>query len=305
MLTTHVGSLEIPGEVLEALRDDPSADSPVLRDAVVEIVKQQAEAGIDIIDDGEFGKAVWNLYAGHRMNGVEWRAETNVALMRGRDYVAYPGFYDWAVQTPGVLVWNDPGEIVTRKPVCVGPLSYRPEAVQRDIRNLKSALEGVDVVDAFMPSVAPASIEAPFANEHYGTQEELLYAIADALREEYRAIVDGGFLLQVDDAWVPLLWSQNSDIEPDEYRRVVARCMDALNHALEGLPQDGVRYHVCWGSWHGAHSADVPSTRRSSTWSSASTPAPSSWRPPTRGAGTRCTSGSTRSSRRGRSSRPA
>jgi len=258
ILTTHVGSLEIPDEVLEALKDDPSADAQVLRDAVVEVVQRQAEVGIDIVDDGEFGKSFWNLYAGYRMNGVEWREETDVVLMRGRDYAAYPNFFDWAMQTPGVLVWNDPGEVVTRKPVCVGPLGYRPEAVQRDIRNLKSALEGVDVVDAFMPSVAPASIEAHFANEHYGTQEELLYAIADALREEYRAIIDGGFLLQVDDAWIPLLWSQNSDIEPDEYLRLVATRVEALNHALDGLPQERVRYHVCWGSWHGAHSADVP-----------------------------------------------
>ncbi len=112
ILTTHVGSLEIPDEVLEALKEDPSADSQVLRDAVIGIVKQQAEAGIDIVDDGEFGKAFWNLYAGHRMNGVEWREETDVVLRRGRDYAAYPEFYDWAMQTPGVLVWQRPNRTV-------------------------------------------------------------------------------------------------------------------------------------------------------------------------------------------------
>ena len=255
ILTTHVGVLEIPSEVESALAND--ATPPVLREAVAAVVRRQVETGLDIVNDGEFGKSFWTLYAADRLNGVEWRDETDVALLRGRDYEAFPEFYTWAMRTPGVLVWNMP-PVTMKKPVCVAPLSYRPEAIQRDIANLKAALEHVDVTDAFLPTVAPASIEAHFGNEHYGSQEELLFALAGALHEEYSAIVDAGFQLQVDDAWIPLLWSLNSGIELAEYRRVVATRIEALNHALAGLPPDRVRYHVCWGSWHGPHAHDIP-----------------------------------------------
>jgi len=255
ILTTHVGVLEIPTEVESALADDPT--TPVLTAAVAGVVKRQVDTGLDIVNDGEFGKSFWTLYAADRLNGVEWRDETDVALLKGRDFAAFPEFYGWAFQTPGVLVWNMP-PVTAKKPVCIGALSYRPEAIQRDIANLKAALEHVDVTDAFLPTVAPASIEAHFGNEHYGSQEELLFALADALREEYTAIVEAGFQLQVDDAWIPLLWSLNEGIELDEYRRVVATRIEALNHALAGLPPDRVRYHVCWGSWHGPHAHDIP-----------------------------------------------
>jgi 5-methyltetrahydropteroyltriglutamate--homocysteine methyltransferase len=255
ILTTHVGVLEIPADVEAALAQD--AAPPVLTEAVAAVVRRQVETGLDIVNDGEFGKSFWTLYAADRLDGVEWREETDIALLRGRDFAAFPEFYAWAMRTPGVLVWNQP-PVTMKKPVCVGPLSYRPGAIQRDIANLKAALEQVDVVDAFLPTVAPASIEAHFGNEHYDSQEDLLYALADALHEEYSAIVEAGFQLQVDDAWIPLLWSLNSEIEPDEYRRVVATRIDALNHALVGLPPERVRYHVCWGSWHGPHAYDVP-----------------------------------------------
>jgi 5-methyltetrahydropteroyltriglutamate--homocysteine methyltransferase len=255
--TTHVGVLEIPDAVQAALAEDANASPPVLREAVADIVRRQVETGLDIVNDGEFGKSFWTLYAADRMNGVEWRQETSGPLLRGRDVEAFPEFYRWAIQKPGVLVYNRP-QATAKRPVCVGPLSYRPEAVQRDIANLKAALEHVDAADAFLPTVAPASIEAHFDNEHYGSQEELLYAIADALHEEYRTIVEAGFQLQVDDAWIPVHWTMNPDMELIEYRRHVAARVDALNYALEGLRADRVRYHVCWGSWHGPHAHDVP-----------------------------------------------
>lgn len=255
ILTTHVGVLEIPAEVEAALARD--ANPSALSDAVADVVRRQVETGLDIVNDGEFGKSFWNLYAGDRLEGVEWRPETEPTVTRGRDYAAFPEFYAWALQTPGVLGWRTP-DANRNKPVAIGPLSYRPDAVQRDIANLKAAIELVEVADAFLPAVAPASIEARFDNEHYSSREELLYALADALREEYRAIVDAGFLLQVDDAWTPLLWSLNSEIELDEYRRTVATRVEALNRALEGLPPERVRYHVCWGSWHGPHAHDIP-----------------------------------------------
>jgi 5-methyltetrahydropteroyltriglutamate--homocysteine methyltransferase len=257
ILTTHVGVLEIPDAVQTALAEDANANPPVLREAVADVVRQQVETGLDVINDGEFGKSFWTLYAADRLNGVEWREESSGPVLTGRDFDAFPEFYRWAVQKPGVLVYNRP-QTTAKRPVCVGPLSYRPAAVQRDISNLKAALEHVHAADAFLPTVAPASIEAHFDNEHYGSQEELLYALADVLREEYRAIVQAGFQLQVDDAWIPLLWSINPQIDLDEYRRLVRTRIDALNHALEGLPPERVRYHVCWGSWHGPHAHDVP-----------------------------------------------
>ena len=140
----------------------------------------------------------------------------------------------------------------------MGPITYQRGPVERDIANLKAALEGVDVVDVFMPAVAPASAEVDMGNEHYATQDELLWALADALREEYRAIVDAGFQLQVDDAWIPALWDHEPDLDLETYRRFCASRIEALNHALEGLPEDRVRYHLCWGSWHGPHATDIP-----------------------------------------------
>jgi 5-methyltetrahydropteroyltriglutamate--homocysteine methyltransferase len=143
-------------------------------------------------------------------------------------------------------------------PVCVGPISYKPGPVERDIANLKAALDGVDVADAFMPAVAPASAEVDMGNEHYATQEELLWALADALRDEYRSIVDAGFQLQVDDAWIPALWDHDPSLDLETYLAYCRTRVEALNHALDGLPEERVRYHLCWGSWHGPHATDIP-----------------------------------------------
>ena len=137
--------------------------------------------------------------------------------------------------------------------------------MQRDIANLKAALEDVEVADAFMPVVAPASIEVDMGNEHYASSEELLFALAAAMREEYQAIIDAGFQLQVDDAWVPALWDHDPSLDMDTYLRHCMSRIDALNHALAGLPQERIRYHLCWGSWHGPHAFDIPSQTSSTS----------------------------------------
>jgi 5-methyltetrahydropteroyltriglutamate--homocysteine methyltransferase len=144
------------------------------------------------------------------------------------------------------------------QPVVTGPVKYRPEAVRRDIDNLRAALAASPAAEAFLPVVAPASVEVGLANEYYGSHDDLMRAIADALREEYRAIVDAGFVLQVDDAWVPAMWDRTPGFDVDSYRRYAAASIEVLNHALDGLPEDRVRYHLCWGSWHGPHANDVP-----------------------------------------------
>jgi 5-methyltetrahydropteroyltriglutamate--homocysteine methyltransferase len=144
--------------------------------------------------------------------------------------------------------------------VCTGPITYRGQAaLETDLANFKAALAGKDFEDAFIPAVAPGTIELQRANHHYKTEEEFLYAIAGAMRIEYRRIVDAGFILQIDD---PRMVTEYDSMDPvpsaEEYRRFAAVRVEALNHALAGLPEDRVRYHVCWGSWHGPHTTDAP-----------------------------------------------
>ena len=220
----------------------------------------RSEAGIDIVDDGEFGKSIWQWYVTERLDGIE-RREHQARPLRGRDHMHFPDFYAYAQETPDVLFHGSDRAFwtaIATRPVCIGPIAYKPGPLERDLANLRAALEGVDVVGAFMPAVAPASAEVDMGNEHYATQEELLWALADALREEYRAIIDAGFQLQVDDAWIPALWDHEPDLDLETYRGYCLTRIEALNHALEGLPEERVRYHLCWGSWHGPHSTDIP-----------------------------------------------
>ena len=258
ILTTHVGALQRPPEAEAALLGE--APEERLRVAVADVVRRQVEAGIDIVDDGEFGKSIWQWYVTERLDGIE-REQHPRPPLRGRDQDRFAEFYAYAQETPDVLFHGSDrafwASIATR-PVCVGPIGYRREAVERDIENLKAAVEGPDVVDVFMPAVAPASAEVDMGNEHYATQEELLWALAEALREEYRLIVDSGFQLQVDDAWIPALWDHDPSLDLATYRRFCESRIEALNHALAGLPEDRVRYHLCWGSWHGPHATDIP-----------------------------------------------
>jgi 5-methyltetrahydropteroyltriglutamate--homocysteine methyltransferase len=283
ILTTHTGSLIRPQEVLDFLvamergeEYDEAAYERALAGAVQDIVKRQAEAGIDVVDDGEMGKTSWIVYLYERTKGLEVRlvsvADGSV-LPASRDRNAFPEFYaehdaevarQFVFQTGlygQAAEGGDGGGDAPRAAVwfCTGPLSYDDTAVKRDIANLKAALEGVDVVGAFMPVVAPASAYW-LRNEHYASEEEFVYAVADVLHEEYKAIVDAGFLLQVDDAvlvheYDSILASGGS---VDDYRRWAELRVEALNHALEGIPEERVRYHICNGSWHGPHVYDAP-----------------------------------------------
>jgi 5-methyltetrahydropteroyltriglutamate--homocysteine methyltransferase len=266
--STHVGSLIRPRALLEyeALIErgepyDKAAYEATLRTEVAEVVKRQAEAGIDIPSDGEFGKANWISYLYERVSGVEGRPLTKETRMPpSRDRQAFPGTYaqhdaefmraltESETPAPPQSVW-----------VCTGPISYDRTALDRDIANFKDALAAVDVADAFLPVVAPASTYW-LENEFYGSEEEFVYALADALAVEYRAIVDAGLMLQVDDAVLmhecDSILSEGGSIE--DYRRWAQLRVDALNHALQGIPEERVRYHVCWGSWHGPHAFDPP-----------------------------------------------
>jgi 5-methyltetrahydropteroyltriglutamate--homocysteine methyltransferase len=275
ILTTHTGSLARPAELLNLLAGielgepyDAEALEHTLEGAVGDVVRRQVEAGIDVVDDGEMGKASWITYLYERVSGIEPRLvplEGGSLLPPSRDRQAFPEFYaeyDAAFAREvrnRVRMTEEAGDSAPERKVwvCTGPISYDSSALERDIARFKRALASVDVTDAFLPVVAPASVYW-LRNEHYATEEELVYALADALHEEYKGIVDAGFLLQVDDA--VLLHEYDSVLalggSVDDWRRWAELRVEALNHALEGIPEERIRYHVCFGSWHGPHAYD-------------------------------------------------
>jgi 5-methyltetrahydropteroyltriglutamate--homocysteine methyltransferase len=266
ILTTHVGSLIRPPRLLELVRareDGEAADvrayEECLKDSVAEVVRRQAQAGIDVVNDGEFGKSTsWSLYALKRVSGFEMRPIRPGAdpFARGADRERFKEFYA-ELEGGNDRTWSN---VTKQEAVCVAPVQYTGLVeLQHDIDNLKAGLKGVKVEEAFLPVAAPSSAIPDRKNEYYRNEEELVIAMAEALRTEYRAIVDAGFLLQVDDARAAVTYDRM--VPPasfDDYYRWVARHVEVLNHALEGIPEDRVRYHVCWGSWPGPHTTDVP-----------------------------------------------
>ena len=270
ILTTHVGSLQRPPELSRALAAQGQWAPQVLeqlRGAVADVVRRQADTGLDIVNDGEFGKTMWSRYALDRLDGIEARERVpdSEPVFKGRDREEFPGFYAWADANGRLFGYMEDSYFfgqLGQESVVAGPVGYRPDAVRRDIANLTAALAALPPGDpgreAFLPVVAPASLMVGLRDEHYGDPDDLLRALADALRAEYREIIDAGFLLQVDDAWVPAAWDRNAGYDLAGYRRYAAASIEALNHALDGLPADRIRYHLCWGSWHGPHANDVP-----------------------------------------------
>ena len=261
ILTTHAGSLPRPKDLQDLIRArlngetyEQDALSRQVETAVKDSVRWQAEAGIDIISDGEQGKEGFLLYGNRRLDGFEL-----VELQPGqtpraprRDQLAFAEFYEEYFKTEG-----DGGN--RRQPVCSGPITYiGQDAVQRDIETFKGALQGVDTEEAFIPAIAPGTFGRG-QNRYYSSEAEFLFAIAEAMKEEYRAIIDAGFILQIDDPGLPDTWDTLEPVPTvAEYQKYAAVRIEALNHALAGLPQDRVRYHICWGSWHGPHSTDIP-----------------------------------------------
>ena len=259
ILTTHVGSLVRPPDLLAyvtAMEDgvvvDDKAYRACLRKSVADVVKRQARAGIDIVSDGEFGKPrSWSFYAMDRLSGFEER-ELDAARGIGRDARLFPDFYAEYFPTQ-----NLPKRGAA---VAVGPIKYTGQAaIKRDIDNFKAALKGAKVEGAFLPVVAPASAVPRFKDEHYGSEEKFLFALAEAMREEYAAIVKAGLSVQVDDAFLPYMFDMGFGAKHlKKYRKWAALRIEALNHALKDLPEDKVRYHICWGSFNTPHVGDVP-----------------------------------------------
>jgi len=252
ILTTHVGSLiRTPKQKGEGF----DQHDQVLAQSVAEVVRRQADAGIDVVSDGEFGKSIsWSQYVLERLSGFERRPFMPGAniFQRGADRARFAEFYAELDAREGVSTTFDS--------VCVGPITYTGQAqLQRDIDNFKAALNGVNVAEAFMPVAAPASVIPDRKNEYYKSDEELIRAIGEAMHTEYRMIVEAGFLLQLDDARTATTYDRM--VPPasfEDYRKWVAMHVEVLNDAVAGLPPERIRYHVCWGSWPGPHVSDVP-----------------------------------------------
>jgi 5-methyltetrahydropteroyltriglutamate--homocysteine methyltransferase len=252
ILTTHVGSLPRPPDLLEMIQAkeqgrpiDAEAFAARVKSAVAEAVRKQAEAGIDIAADGEMGRFGFIPYVNERLTGLEARSNprSEGTWARSREHLAFPEYYAWAAQMPGAA-----GGAQRTQWVCTGPIAYKGrEALKRDINNLKAALAQVRHEEAFMPAVSPAQLAGWNRNEYYKTEEEFRIAIADALREEYKAIVDAGLVLQIDDPQLASHYTTHPELDIAQCRNVASATIELLNHALAGIPAERVRYHTCYG----------------------------------------------------------
>jgi 5-methyltetrahydropteroyltriglutamate--homocysteine methyltransferase len=257
ILTTHVGSLPRPDGGDRGGGEDAAA----LTSLVAGVVERQRAAGIDVINEGEYTKGGdWLSYVDNRFSGFEARppAGGTPLILQGKDREAFADFYRQATER-GTLFYEPGGQIKQSRPhwVATAPIGYRGEAdLKREIDIFRSVVG--PQTEAFITTTAPASLEPYPRNEYYKSQEEFVFAIAEAMRTEYRTIIDAGFILQIDDAWLPALWDRiGIQMGLDAYRKYCEVRIEALNHALRGLPEDRIRYHLCWGSWHGPHAFDI------------------------------------------------
>jgi 5-methyltetrahydropteroyltriglutamate--homocysteine methyltransferase len=261
--TTHVGSLVRPPELVAYMRKrlereavDDTAYEQYLTRAIADVVGRQIEAGLNVVNDGEYSKSSWYRYVTERLSGLEFRAvpserpkptpSAGLDFERFRDFYAeYQGSQQ---ANAGAGYW-----------AVTGPINYRGHAqVERDIDNLKAALRGNPGAQGFLPVVAPASVLQGLRDEYYGTEVKLSLALGEALRTEYKAITDAGLIVQLDDAWLAAKYDLM--VPPGcfaDYYAWAEQKVAALNRALDGIPQEQSRYHVCWGSWNGPHTNDV------------------------------------------------
>ena len=245
ILTTHAGSLPRPADLVALVeRDganafDPPAAAARLGAAVADVVKQQAELGIDVIDDGEYGKPSFVSYINERLGGyeVDTAAAPRNHWASSREGLSFPEFY---AQTHAASRHTHM--------VCTGPITYKGHArLARDIDNLKAALKGVPVEEVFMPAISPSNIEDWQRNAYYKTREDYVFAIAEAMGEEYRAIVEAGLLLQIDDPRLVTYYIIHPEASIADCRKWAEVRIAALNHALRDIPEEKIRFHTCYG----------------------------------------------------------
>ena len=256
ILTTHTGSLPRPADLVDILnaKELGQSYSPGVLDqrvarAITEIVQRQAQVGLDVANDGEHSKVSWMAYARARLSGL---TETDSPVrFRGatRDSLAFPGAYE----DMKVMLAGRSGALVAKRTVrpkawiCSGPIKYIGEAeLQADIANFKAALSGVDVAEGFMTAISPSNLELYYENHHYASDEEYLAALADAMRVEFKAIVDAGLVLQIDDPRMATHYNRTPGASIEDCRKFIALRVEALNHALRGIPAECVRFHTCY-----------------------------------------------------------
>jgi 5-methyltetrahydropteroyltriglutamate--homocysteine methyltransferase len=223
---------------------DPAALEAEVKGAVRDVVRKQADIGLDVISDGEMGKVGFIPYVNERLAGLEPATDTSrvSTWANSRETRAFPEYYDWASKLPGAA-----GGSGTLRWVCTGPISYKGmDQFQREAATFRAALQGTSVEEAFIPAISPTNVAAWESNQFYKTEEEFLYAIAEAMHEEYRAIVDHGFLLQVDDPALVTYYILHPEASVEDCRRWASQRVEALNHALRGLPEEKIRYHTCY-----------------------------------------------------------
>jgi 5-methyltetrahydropteroyltriglutamate--homocysteine methyltransferase len=267
ILVSHAGTVPRPDALQQvyAAGESRRADfMAALPSAVRDVVQHQARVGIDVVNDGELSKRNFSHYARERLGGIEQPEQPPMQVgarnIVARDARDFPQFH---ARGGGRLLRADTppptaGGNVNPTILCTGPLTYiGREATELDIANLKSALDGLDV-EAFLPAVAPGTIEHWLFNQYYKTDEELLFAVADAMHHEYKLITDAGLNIQIDDPDLPDGWQMFPDMSVDEYHAYARLRVEALNYALRDIPEAQVRLHVCWGSGHGPHKNDIP-----------------------------------------------
>jgi 5-methyltetrahydropteroyltriglutamate--homocysteine methyltransferase len=276
IICTHAGSLPRPDALVPLIMArsrgdfyDKAALDSLLPASVSEVVDMQVSCGLDSINDGELSKTNFTNYVRERLGGFVTRelrpgqraAEMNISARDIKDFPEYFELHDFfgRPRTPGAIL---PGGVTAGVPtesVCVEPLTYvGSEYVQEDIRNFKAALAKHAGTEGFLPANSPGTIEHWLRNDYYKSDEEFVFAIAEVMREEYKAIIDAGLVLQIDDPDLPDGWQMFPEMSVAEYRKYAQMRVDALNHALRDLPEDQIRLHVCWGSGHGPHTHDIP-----------------------------------------------
>jgi len=257
ILTTHVGSLARPDSLIPILRSkergqpyDAGDFARLARQAVADVVRKQVEAGIDVVADGEQGRASFFGYIVERFNGFERKparpGEEGTPRATGREYLAFPDYYAWSER---IAEWagGRGGDRSHGVDTCTGPIGYKGlAALNTEIENLKAALQGLRHEEVFMPAIAPSYIAATLPNEYYRTESEYEQAIADALREEYKAIVDAGFILQIDDPRLVTYYMMNPGKSVDDCRKWAAQRVEAINYSIRGIPTEKIRFHTCY-----------------------------------------------------------
>jgi 5-methyltetrahydropteroyltriglutamate--homocysteine methyltransferase len=245
ILTTHAGSLPRPKNLVEPFLKkgsrvfESAAGAARLRNAVADIVHKQTTIGIDVVSDGEYGKPSFVAYVNERLGGIsaDKNAPPRISWLESREGLSFPEFYA-----------SGSGVHPFARMSCIAPLTYVGQAqLKRDIENFNAALVNSPATEAFMPAISPANVEDWLWNAYYNTQEEYLFAIADALHEEYRTIVEAGLLLQIDDPRLITYWIRQPNISLDECRKWAQIRISALNHALRGIPREKIRFHTCYG----------------------------------------------------------